>query len=53
MAIMDELEKGRKKDNDRDYTFYMNLYAELKHRREETKKMIKRNIMQMLDEHED
>ena len=36
-AIMEELAHGRRRDIDRDYTFCMNLYAELKHRRQEKK----------------
>ena len=52
-AIMEELARGRKRDSDRDYTFCMNLYAELQHRSEPVKRIIKREIQQTLDVHDE
>ena len=51
-AIMQELTRMGHKDSDRDYTFAMNVYAELKHRSDATKKLIKRRILDILDDNE-
>ena len=51
-AIMQELARMGHKDSDRDYTFAMNVYAELKHRSDATKKLIKRRILDILDDNE-
>ncbi|XP_043229479.1 uncharacterized protein LOC122385342 [Amphibalanus amphitrite] len=52
-AILEELDRSRRQQSDRDYTFCMNVYAELQHRSEATKKLIKRAFQQILDEYED
>ena len=49
-AIMDEIERGRRKEDDRDYAFCLYLHSEMKQMSEASKKSLKRVIFNALEE---